>query len=85
MSNESVQSGFFDSQQAQTNKEVKKRWWGNKRLGERNTFSLMMVERKWTSFILDYAVYCPEGIANFPSNSLPHLFHARCVAFFETI
>jgi len=56
MSNESVQSGFFDSQQAQTNKEVKKRWWGNKRL--------------------DYAVYCPEGIANFPSNSLPHLFHA---------
>ena len=33
MSNESVQSGFFDSQQAQTNKEVKKRWWGNKRLG----------------------------------------------------
>lgn len=46
MSNESVQSGFFDSQQAQTNKEVKKRWWGNKRLGERNTLILMMVEGK---------------------------------------
>ena len=78
MSNESVQSGFFDSQQAATNKEVKKRWWGNKRLGGKIKVHL---ERKWTSFNLDYAVYCPEGIANFPSNSLPHLFHARCVSF----
>ena len=34
ISNESIQSGFFDSQQAATIKEVKKRWWGNKRLGD---------------------------------------------------
>jgi len=25
---------------------------------------------------LDYALYCPEGLANFPTNALPHLFHA---------
>lgn len=25
---------------------------------------------------MDYALYCPEGLANFPTNSLPHLFHA---------
>jgi len=56
MSSESIQSGLFDTQQAHIIADVKKKWWGTKRL--------------------DYAVYCPEGIANFPSNSLPHLFHA---------
>ena len=25
---------------------------------------------------LDYALYCPEGLSNFPTNSLPHLFHS---------
>ena len=34
MSTESVQSGLFDTQQAQAISEVKQRWWGNKRLGE---------------------------------------------------
>jgi len=30
----------------------------------------------WGNKRIDYAVYCPEGLANFPTNSLPHLFHA---------
>ncbi|XP_018026574.1 protein retinal degeneration B [Hyalella azteca] len=30
----------------------------------------------WGSKRLDYALYCPDGLANFPPNSLPHLFHA---------
>jgi hypothetical protein len=30
----------------------------------------------WGSRRIDYALYCPEGIANFPTNSLPHLFHS---------
>ncbi|XP_045582036.1 protein retinal degeneration B isoform X7 [Procambarus clarkii] len=33
-------------------------------------------QRWWGSKRLDYALYCPEGLANFPTNSLPHLFHA---------
>ncbi|XP_068241637.1 protein retinal degeneration B isoform X2 [Palaemon carinicauda] len=32
--------------------------------------------RWWGNKRLDYALYCPEGLANFPTNSLPHLFHA---------
>ena len=30
----------------------------------------------WGSKRLDYALYCPDGLANFPTNSLPHLFHS---------
>lgn len=30
----------------------------------------------WGSKRLDYALYCPEGLNNFPTNALPHLFHA---------
>lgn len=30
----------------------------------------------WGSRRIDYALYCPEGLANFPTNSLPHLFHS---------
>ncbi|XP_069988324.1 protein retinal degeneration B isoform X5 [Penaeus vannamei] len=33
-------------------------------------------QRWWGTKRLDYALYCPEGLANFPTNSLPHLFHA---------
>uniref|UniRef100_A0AAG5DMX9 DDHD domain-containing protein n=1 Tax=Anopheles atroparvus TaxID=41427 RepID=A0AAG5DMX9_ANOAO len=33
-------------------------------------------QRWWGSKRLDYALYCPEGLANFPSHALPHLFHA---------
>lgn len=25
---------------------------------------------------MDYALYCPEGLSNFPTHALPHLFHA---------
>ncbi|CAH1186663.1 unnamed protein product [Phyllotreta striolata] len=30
----------------------------------------------WGNKRLDYALYCPEGLSNFPTNALPHLFHA---------
>ena len=30
----------------------------------------------WGGRRIDYALYCPEGLANFPTNSLPHLFHS---------
>ncbi|XP_041763782.1 protein retinal degeneration B isoform X1 [Anopheles merus] len=33
-------------------------------------------QRWWGSKRLDYALYCPEGLSNFPSHALPHLFHA---------
>ncbi|KFB34885.1 AGAP000033-PA-like protein [Anopheles sinensis] len=33
-------------------------------------------QRWWGSKRLDYALYCPDGLANFPSHALPHLFHA---------
>lgn len=35
-----------------------------------------MTQKWWGSKRLDYALYCPEGLANFPTNALPHLFHA---------
>ena len=35
-----------------------------------------MVQRWWGSKRIDYALYCPEGLANFPAQVLPHLFHA---------
>ena len=30
----------------------------------------------WGSRRIDFALYCPEGLANFPTNCLPHLFHS---------
>ena len=30
----------------------------------------------WGARRVDYALYCPEGLSNFPTNSLPHLFHS---------
>ncbi|XP_044748569.1 protein retinal degeneration B isoform X5 [Coccinella septempunctata] len=30
----------------------------------------------WGNKRMDYALYCPEGLSNFPTNALPHLFHA---------
>ncbi|XP_031633989.1 protein retinal degeneration B isoform X3 [Contarinia nasturtii] len=33
-------------------------------------------QRWWGSKRLDYALYCPEGLSNFPAHALPHLFHA---------
>lgn len=35
-----------------------------------------LTQKWWGTKRLDYALYCPEGLANFPSNALPHLFHA---------
>ena len=56
LSNESFQSGIFDTQQAEAVSSVKESWLGEKRV--------------------DFALYCPEGLANFPTHALPHLFHA---------
>ena len=33
-------------------------------------------QKWWGNKRLDYALYCPEGLSNFPTNALPHLFHA---------
>ncbi|OWR54650.1 protein retinal degeneration B [Danaus plexippus] len=33
-------------------------------------------QKWWGTKRLDYALYCPEGLTNFPMNALPHLFHA---------
>ncbi|KAI5636155.1 phosphatidylinositol transfer protein domain-containing protein [Phthorimaea operculella] len=33
-------------------------------------------QKWWGSKRMDYALYCPEGLTNFPTNALPHLFHA---------
>lgn len=35
-----------------------------------------MQQKWWGNKRLDYALYCPEGLSNFPTNALPHLFHA---------
>uniref|UniRef100_A0A6P7GDF1 Protein retinal degeneration B-like n=1 Tax=Diabrotica virgifera virgifera TaxID=50390 RepID=A0A6P7GDF1_DIAVI len=36
-----------------------------------------LVQQKWWGGKrMDYALYCPEGLSNFPTNALPHLFHA---------
>lgn len=42
-----------------------------------NLFELFTVQQKWWgNKRMDYALYCPEGLSNFPTNALPHLFHA---------
>ncbi|KAG5874802.1 hypothetical protein JTB14_012438 [Gonioctena quinquepunctata] len=33
-------------------------------------------QKWWGGKRMDYALYCPEGLSNFPTNALPHLFHA---------
>merc|ERR1719414_611821 len=39
--------------------------------------SIQLLKPKWWgSRRIDYALYCPEGLANFPTNCLPHLFHS---------
>ncbi|XP_054155190.1 protein retinal degeneration B-like isoform X2 [Oppia nitens] len=35
-----------------------------------------LTQKWWGSKRLDYALYCPEGLNNFPTHALPHLFHA---------
>ena len=42
-----------------------------------NVYNVYTVTQKWWgNKRIDYALYCPEALANFPTNSLPHLFHA---------
>ncbi|KAK8759334.1 hypothetical protein V5799_003031 [Amblyomma americanum] len=36
----------------------------------------LLTQKWWGSRRLDFALYCPEGLANFPPHVLPHLFHA---------
>lgn len=38
--------------------------------------SISVQQRWWGSKRLDFALYCPDGLSNFPSHALPHLFHA---------
>lgn len=38
--------------------------------------NVTVTQKWWGAKRLDYALYCPEGLANFPTNALPHLFHA---------
>ncbi|CAG7825720.1 unnamed protein product [Allacma fusca] len=35
-----------------------------------------LTQKWWGNKRLDFALYCPEALVNFPTNSLPHLFHA---------
>ncbi len=35
-----------------------------------------VTQKWWGTKRVDYALYCPEGLNNFPAHSLPHLFHA---------
>lgn len=39
-------------------------------------FAISVQQRWWGSKRLDFALYCPDGLSNFPSHALPHLFHA---------
>lgn len=36
----------------------------------------LLTQKWWGNKRLDYALYCPDGLSNFPTNALPHLFHA---------
>ncbi|XP_076263380.1 retinal degeneration B isoform X4 [Rhynchophorus ferrugineus] len=44
-------------------------------LGNGQPYHLLQ-QKWWGGKRLDYALYCPEGLSNFPTNALPHLFHA---------
>nr|XP_022903080.1 protein retinal degeneration B isoform X2 [Onthophagus taurus] len=33
-------------------------------------------QKWWGNKRMDYALYCPEGLSNFPTHALPHLLHA---------
>ena len=40
--------------------------------------SIQLLKPKWWgNKRIDYALYCPDGLTNFPTNCLPHLFHSR--------
>ncbi|XP_067933017.1 protein retinal degeneration B-like [Watersipora subatra] len=48
-----------------------------------NLESVSSVARKWWgNKRLDYAMYCPDALTHFPTNALPHLFHA---SFWESL
>ncbi|CAH0548015.1 unnamed protein product [Brassicogethes aeneus] len=44
-------------------------------LGNGQPYHLLQ-QKWWGGKRMDYALYCPEGLSNFPTNALPHLFHA---------
>lgn len=37
---------------------------------------ILVTKKWWGTKRLDYALYCPDGLSNFPTNALPHIFHA---------
>ncbi|XP_076290172.1 retinal degeneration B isoform X6 [Lasioglossum baleicum] len=44
-----------------------------------------LTQKWWGAKRLDYALYCPEGLSNFPTNALPHLFHASYWESYDVI
>ncbi|CAG5136202.1 unnamed protein product, partial [Candidula unifasciata] len=52
-------------------------------LGENTVASITNVTRNWWGVKrVDYVLYCPEVLHTFPTNALPHLFHA---SFWESL
>ncbi|BFZ04635.1 hypothetical protein BsWGS_07673 [Bradybaena similaris] len=52
-------------------------------LGENTVASITNVTRHWWGVKrVDYVLYCPEVLHTFPTNALPHLFHA---SFWESL
>lgn len=41
-----------------------------------STESILVTNRWWGTKRIDYALYSPDGLNNFPQHSLPHLFHS---------
>lgn len=42
-------------------------------------------QKWWGSKRIDFALYCPEGLSNFPTHALPHLFHASYWESYDVI
>ncbi|KAK4872443.1 hypothetical protein RN001_014472 [Aquatica leii] len=53
-------------------------------LGDGQPYHLLQ-QKWWGGKRLDYALYCPEGLSNFPTNALPHLFHASYWESYDVI
>lgn len=45
-------------------------------------FNVLVTSRWWGTKRLDYALYCPDALQNFPSTALPYLLHA---SFWESL
>jgi len=41
-----------------------------------NFYFTAVTSKWWGNKRMDYALYCPDGLSNFPTNALPHIFHS---------